>query len=154
MEIVSRVSRSLPVWTDVGPHVGFVGRFVEREARIPIDAVGAVGSGEVPYRRVESGDTDDQSFDECGKLLSRFSIARTIRFEPDAVVVALQLFQKFDYGFHAVFLFKKYLDDPEQRNPTKGDVGSTVRGSEPRSVPNEKCPVLGDQSIFVSCRKR
>ena len=87
VEVVAAVGRLLAPGVDVSPHVALVGRLVGREARVAIDAVGAVAHGERGHGGIHLG----QSADEVGREVleggARLVVFRPVGSHPFAVVM-------------------------------------------------------------------
>ena len=59
VEIVAAVQRLLAVGGNIGTEMVLIGRLVGREARVAVEAVGAVADGQMGYRGVETGYAPD-----------------------------------------------------------------------------------------------
>jgi hypothetical protein len=91
MQIISRpLLELIRLGADMRPEVGFIGRFVLGETRVPEDAETAFARIQSLHGLVENGDAADEVGRQGFKLLLGRQVIRLMGLEPIAIVVPLQ----------------------------------------------------------------
>ena len=102
MQIVPRIARLFAARAREDTHICLVRTLVGAEPRIAIDTVSGVLEGESRHRGIERRHGGDITLSEVVEATLGLDIAVAMRFEPVAVVIARQIVEEFDYGFHTI----------------------------------------------------